>query len=100
MSNNTAGDAKRFPVLRLVMRMYKIAAMIVGGIYALIVVFAILDNGLVAGLMLAVVGFFVFVAIYASGELIEVFLSVEENQRTLVEIQKRSLQIQMRNLKQ
>lgn len=99
MSNITDNE-KRFPVLRLVMRMYKIAAMIVGGIYALIVVFAILDNGIFAGLMLAVVGFFVFVAIYASGEIIEVFLSVEENQRTLVEIQKRALQIQMRSLKQ
>ena len=99
MNRNTS-DLKQFPALRLVMRLYKIVAVLVAVVYAFLVVAALLDSGLVAAIVLAIAGFFVFVFIYASGELIEVFLSVEENSRTLVEIQKRALQIQMRNTKE
>jgi len=88
-------DENRFPVLRLMMRLYKIAAYILGGLYALAVAFTVIDSGLMAGILLAVIGFFVFVAIYASGEVIEVFLSIEESGRTLVSLQKRLIQMKV-----
>jgi hypothetical protein len=99
MNKNKNGvEEKRFPVLHMVMRFYKIAARIIGVFYALTVGITVIDAGLLAGIVLGIAGFFVFVSIYASGEVIEVFLSFEESNRTLVEIQKRALQIQMRNM--
>ena len=96
--NKNNSQEKRFPALRLVMRFYKIGARIIGILYMILVVLTVIDTGLIAGIILGIVGFLGYIGIYASGEVVEVFLSLEESNRTLVEIQKRALQIQMRNM--
>jgi len=90
-------NEKRFPVLRLVIQLYKIAAIIIGAIMALSIAFTFIDGGFVAGTIAAIGAFIVWIFIYASGEILEVFLSIESNSRDLVAIQKRLLQLQQKD---
>ncbi|GEM_PF-4251712 len=91
---NNKKNENRYPALKLVMQMYKAFALFLGVILMLATVFAFIDNGIGAGLVSAITSFIVFVAVYASGELLEVFLSIENNLHQSVMIQKRMLQLQ------
>ncbi len=91
---------ERFPILHLIMRMYKYAAMALGVLIALMVAFETFDYGLGSGLALALQGFILWVVIYASGEIIELFLSIEENLRMQTRLQQRQLQVAMKKERQ
>lgn len=96
--NNTK-DINRFPILSLIMQFYKKFALLLGVIFAFKAAFDVVDFGLSAGISTAIAGFITFVAVYASGEVIQLFLAIEENSRRSAEAQKRALQLQVRESK-
>ena len=92
---------KNFPALRFIMQFYKAVAIFIGIIYAIAIAFTVVgsSNGILVAIPLAIIGFFAFVGVFAVGELIEVFLSIENTNRTLVELQKRALQLEINKQK-
>ncbi|QPC82009.1 hypothetical protein G4Y79_20315 [Phototrophicus methaneseepsis] len=86
---------KKFPALRFIMQLYKGIAILIGGLYAIVVVYSLFQDGIFMAFIAAISGFFAFVGIFAFGEFIEVFLSIESTNRTMVELQKRILQLEI-----
>jgi hypothetical protein len=84
----------------MVMRLYKFVAVILGLIITFAVALSFFDGQIGVAIVTAIGGFILLVSIYASGEIIEVFLSIESGTRSLVNIQKRMLQIQQQNFRQ
>lgn len=98
--NGTPQVAKRYKALRLIARLYKILAFVVGGVCVLMALFMFVSGiattasttamgldpmaifgGAVGGLFPLVYGAFVFIFLYGLAEWMYVFMDIEENTR-------------------
>jgi formylglycine-generating enzyme required for sulfatase activity len=85
---------ERYPALRFLISLYKVFAVILAIGMIILTLAAFVTNPIV-GIGVGLANFIVFIAVYASGELLDVALSIEGNLQESVNIQRQLLQLQL-----